>query len=147
MRFMLLLKATADYEAGREPAPAIVAALAKYNESMAKAGVLLDMAGLRPGPETARVRILGNRRSVTDGPFAESKELIAGYWMIQVKSQAEAIEWARRFPSPDLQEELEIEVRQVYDAAECPTQRLGMQRTATEHTESAEGRTTENPPQ
>lgn len=120
----MLLKASADSEAGHEPAPEVVEALVKYNESMSRAGVLLDVAGLHPSSRGARVQFRGSQRTITDGPFTEAKELIAGFWMIQVKSRAEAIEWARRCPLPGFDEESEIELRLVYDAAECPVQQF-----------------------
>jgi hypothetical protein len=119
----MLLKANADSEAGMLPTPDVIDAMRRFNESMVKAGVLLDAAGLQASSQGARVRLRGSQRTVIDGPFTETKELVAGYWMIQVKSRAEAIEWARRCTTPKPEEELEIEVRQVHEAADCPVLR------------------------
>lgn len=109
MRFMLILKSTADSEAGKPPSDETIAAMVQYNQQQAEAGVLLDAAGLYPSSTGARVR-LGAETTVVDGPFAESKELIAGYWLIDVKSLEEAVEWAKRAPRTPGQE-TEIEVR------------------------------------
>jgi hypothetical protein len=121
MRFMVMVKATKDSEAGKMPSEEVLAAMAKFNEEMVKAGVLLDANGLQPSSKGARVRFsagrLGettNKRTVIDGPFAETRELVAGYWIIQVKSKAEAIEWIRRCPNPH-EEESEIEIRQLFE--------------------------------
>ena len=112
MKFMLILKSTKDSEAGKMPSEESIAAMVKYNQEQAKAGVLLDAAGLYPSSRGARVRLAtSGKKTVIDGPFAESKELVGGYWIIQVKSIEEAIEWAKRAPaSPD--QETEIEVRE-----------------------------------
>lgn len=112
MKFMLILKSSKDWEAGKMPSEESIAAMVKYNQDQAKAGILLDAAGLYPSSKGARVRISpGGKKTVVDGPFTESKELVGGYWVIQVKSLAEAIEWAKRAPaSPD--QETEIEVRE-----------------------------------
>jgi hypothetical protein len=115
MKFMLILKSSKDSEAGKMPSEESIAAMVKYNQEQAHAGILLDAAGLYPSSKGARVRFsAGGRNTVIDGPFAESKELVAGYWLIQVKSLEEAIEWAKRSPSspygPD--QETEIEVRE-----------------------------------
>ena len=119
MRFMMIVKANADSEAGVMPDEKILAAMAEYNEQLVKAGVLLDLSGLHPSSRGARVRFGKTKRTVIDGPFTETKELIAGYWLIQVKSKAEAIEWARRCPPPmGPGKDSEIEVRQVFDAAD-----------------------------
>jgi hypothetical protein len=107
---------------------------------MAKAGVLLDGAGLQPSSLGARVQFHGGRRAVIDGPFAETKELIAGYWMIEVKSKAEAIEWAKRCPLPSSAAAAEIELRQVFESAECPADQLATKGVTTEYTEVTEGR-------
>jgi hypothetical protein len=124
MRFMMMVRANKDTEAGVMPEEQLIAAMTKYNEKMAKAGVLLDLAGLQPSAKGARVRFSGNRRTVIDGPFAETKELIAGYWLIQVKSKEEAIEWAKRCPAPHGEvAEGEIELRQIFeleDFGPCP---------------------------
>ncbi|MGI8749145.1 MAG: YciI family protein [Thermoleophilaceae bacterium] len=115
MRFMVLLKANEDTEAAVMPSEQLLAEMGQYNEEMVKAGVLLAGEGLHPSSKGARVKFSGGERSVTDGPFAEAKELIAGYWLIQVKSKEEAIEWVKRCPNPT-GEEAEIEIRQVFEA-------------------------------
>ena len=116
MRFMIIVKATGDSEAGVMPRPELFAAMASYHEELAGAGVLLDAAGLKPTRAGWRVKYDGTRRSVVDGPFTETKELIAGYTMIQVSSREEALEWARRFPNPAVDGGLgEIEVREFYE--------------------------------
>ena len=117
MRFMLLVKADKDSEAGVMPSEELLTAMMKYNEELVKAGVLLAGEGLQPSSKGARVRFNGTKRTVIDGPFAETKELIAGFWLIQVKSKEEAIEWVKRCPNP-MQGESEIEIRQVFDAAD-----------------------------
>ncbi len=118
MRFMIIVKATADSEAGRFPenSDAVFAAMGTYHEELAKAGALLDASGLQPSSKGWRVRYEGGQRRVIDGPFTESKELIAGYTLIQVRSREEALEWTRRFPNP-VGEGIgcEIEVRQLYE--------------------------------
>jgi len=116
MRFMMIVKANKDSEAGVMPEEKMIAAMTRYNEELAKAGVLLDLAGLQPSSKGARVRFSGGKRTVVDGPFAETKELIAGYWLIQVKSKEEAIEWAKRAPAPHGEgEECETELRQLFE--------------------------------
>jgi hypothetical protein len=114
MRFIMVVKANEESEAGVMPSDEVINAMTKYNEELAKAGVLLDLAGLQPSSKGARVRFSGAKRTVIDGPFAEAKELIAGYWLIQVKSKEEAVEWARRCPNPTGAEG-EIEIRQVFE--------------------------------
>jgi hypothetical protein len=114
MRFMVIVKATKDSEAGRMPSEELLGAMAKFNEEMVKAGILLDAAGLRPSSKGARIRFSGSKRTVIDGPFTETKELVAGYWIIQVKSLAEAIEWMKRCPNPHA-EDGEIEIRQLFE--------------------------------
>ena len=121
MRFMVIVKATKDSEAGVMPSEEVLAAMAKFNEEMVRAGVMLDGNGLQPSSKGARVRFaagkLGDtttKRTVIDGPFAETKELVAGYWILQVKSKAEAIEWIKRCPNPH-DEESEIEIRQLFE--------------------------------
>jgi hypothetical protein len=118
MRFMVLVKATRDSEAGKMPSEELLAAMAKYNEEMVKAGVMLDGNGLHPSSKGARVRFKPaggpEARMVIDGPFAETKELIAGYWILQAKSLQEAIEWIKRCPNPH-DEEGEIEIRQIFE--------------------------------
>jgi len=116
MRFMMIVKANKDSEAGVLPEEKLIAQMTRYNEELAKAGVLLDLAGLQASSKGARVRFSGGKRTVIDGPFAETKELIAGYWLIQVKSREEAIEWAKRAPAPHGEgEEGEIEIRQLFE--------------------------------
>ncbi|TCG04695.1 hypothetical protein BZM27_39040 [Paraburkholderia steynii] len=116
MRFMIMVKATADSEAGKMPDEALLASMATYHEALQKAGVLLDASGLQPSAKGWRVRYAGGKRTVTEGPFAETRELIAGYTVIQVRSREEAMEWARRFPAPfGEQADGEIEVRQMFD--------------------------------
>ena len=110
MRFMVMVKATKDSEAGKMPSEELLSAMAKFNEEMVKAGVMLDGNGLQPSSKGARVRL----RTVIDGPFAETKELVAGYWILQVKSKAEAIEWIKRCPNPH-EGESEIEIRQIFE--------------------------------
>ena len=116
MRFMILLRATKNSEAGVLPDEKILAAMMKYNEALVKAGVMLAGEGLQPSSKGARVKFSGDKRSVIDGPFAETKELIAGYWLWQCKSKEEAIEWVTRCPNPMPGEESEIEIRQVFEA-------------------------------
>ena len=118
MRFMVLVKATKDSEAGKMPSEQLLADMAKFNEELIKAGVLLAGDGLHPSSKGARVRFAGGKPTVTDGPFAETKELIAGYWMIQVKSKAEAIEWMKRCPAPAGEGDGEIEIRQVFELSD-----------------------------
>ena len=117
MRFMILVKATKNSEAGVLPDEKLLTAMGKYNEELAKAGVLLAAEGLQPSSKGARVRFSGDKRTVIDGPFAETKELIAGFWLWQVKSKAEAVEWVKRCPNPfPFKGESEIEMRQVFEA-------------------------------
>lgn len=116
MRFMIIVKATVDSEAGIMPPESLFDEMAAYHEQLAKAGVLLDANGLQPTSQGWRVRYADGKRSVVDGPFAESKELIAGYTLIQVRSREEALEWSRRFPAPHGKDvTAEIEVRQLYE--------------------------------
>ncbi len=113
MRFMILVKANADSEAGRMPSTELLTAMGKYNEELVNAGVLLAGEGLHPSARGARVRFGGGAPQVVDGPFAETKELVAGFWLIQVKSMDEAIEWVRRAP---MQDGDELEIRRVFEA-------------------------------
>jgi len=115
MRFMILVKANQTTEAGVLPDEKLLTEMGKYNEELVKAGVLLAGEGLHPSSKGARVKFSGAKRTVIDGPFTEAKELIAGFWLIQVKSKAEAIEWVKRVPNPT-GEESEIEIRQVFEA-------------------------------
>ena len=114
MRFMILVKATKDSEAGVMPSRELLTAMADYHEQLAKAGVLLDANGLRPSSNGWRVRYSGGTRTVIDGPFTETKELVAGYTLIQARSPEEALEWARRMPNPH-NEDGEIELRQLFE--------------------------------
>ena len=116
MRFMIIVKATKDSEAGVMPHEQMFADMAKYHEELQRAGVLLDASGIQASAKGWRIKYSGQKRTVVDGPFAETKELIAGYTIIQVKSKEEAMEWARRFPNPSLDgKEGEIEVRQLFE--------------------------------
>jgi hypothetical protein len=115
MRVMVIVKATADSEAGVMPSEELLAAMGRYNEALVKAGVMLAGEGLHPSRKGKRVRFLGSSRSVVDGPFAETKELIAGYWLWQVKSMDEAVEWVKRCPNP-MPGDSEIEIRPVFEA-------------------------------
>ena len=116
MRFMMIVKATKDSEAGVMPSEKLIAEMANYHEELQKAGVLLDASGLQPSSKGWRVKYAGAKRAVIDGPFTEAKELIAGYTIIQVKSREEAMEWARRFPNPAVDgKEGEIEIRQLFE--------------------------------
>ena len=117
MRFMVMVKATKESEAGVLPDQKILAEMGKFNEQLVKAGVMLAGEGLQASSKGARVRFSGSKRTVVDGPFAETKELIAGFWLWQVKSKEEAIEWVRRCPNP-FSGESEIEIRQVFEAAD-----------------------------
>jgi hypothetical protein len=116
MRFMIMVRANALSESGAPPEPSLMAAMAAYHEQLAQAGVLLDANGLKPSAEGWRVRYRAGKPTVVDGPFAETKELIAGYTLIQARSREEAMEWARRFPAPFGHEvEADIEVRPLYE--------------------------------
>lgn len=115
MRFMLIVKASADSEAGVMPSEDMLGAMGKYNEELVKAGVLLAAEGLQSSSKGARVRFSGGKPTVTDGPFAETKELIAGFWLIQVRSKEEAVEWVKRCPAPMEGGTGEIEIRQVFE--------------------------------
>ena len=116
MRFMVLVKADKNTEAGALPDEKLLTEMGKYNEELVKAGVLLAAEGLHPSSKGARVRFSGAKRTVIDGPFAETKELIAGFWLWQVKSKQEAIEWVKRCPNPFPGTASEIEIRQVFEA-------------------------------
>jgi len=115
MRFMILVKASKESEAGVMPSQQLLTEMGKFNEELVKAGVMLAGEGLHPSSKGARVRFSGGKRTVIDGPFAETKELIAGFWIWQVKSKEEAIEWVKRCPNPH-NEETEVEIRQVFEA-------------------------------
>jgi hypothetical protein len=118
MRFMVLLKADKSSEAGILPSEQLLADMTRYNEELVKAGVLLAAEGLQPSAKGARVKLSGSKRTVIDGPFAETKELIAGFWILQTRSKEEAIEWVKRCPSPMEGEDAEIEIRQIFEASD-----------------------------
>ena len=118
MRFMMLVKASKESEAGALPSKELLAAMGQFNEEMAKAGVLIAGEGLQPSSKGTRVTFSGSKRTFTDGPFAETKELLAGFWMIDVKSKADAIVWASRVPFTDGEV---VEVRQVFEASDFPS--------------------------
>lgn len=115
MRFMVMVKATKDSEAGKMPSEKLLADMGKFNEELVKAGVMLAGEGLHPSSKGARVKFSGTKRTVIDGPFAETKELVAGFWLWQVRSKEEAIEWVKRCPNPHPGDS-EIEIRQVFEA-------------------------------
>ena len=122
MRFMVIVKATKDSEKeGALPDPQLMADMNKFNDELVKAGVLLAYDGLHPSSKGARVHFSGKNRTVTDGPFAETKELVAGFWFWQVKSLEEAIEWVKRCPNPDAKGEADIEIRQVFEPEDFAT--------------------------
>jgi len=116
MRFMVLVKASKDSEAGVLPDEKLLAEMGKYNEELAKAGVMLAGEGLQPSSKGARVRFSGDKRTVIDGPFTETKELVAGFWIMQAKSKQEVIDWVKRCPNPMPGQESEIEIRQIFEA-------------------------------
>ena len=116
MRFMVMVKATKNSEAGMMPSEKLLADMGRFNEELVKAGVMLAGEGLHPSSKGARVRFSGGKRTVIDGPFAETKELVAGFWLWQVKSKQEAIEWVKRCPDPMPGEDSEIEIRQIFEA-------------------------------
>ena len=128
MRFMMLVKASQDSEAGVLPSRELVAEMGKYNEELVKAGVLLTADGLQASSKGARIKFSKGQRTVTDGPFTEAKELIAGFWLIQVGSKEEAIEWASRIPLEDG----EVEIRQVFEASDFPPEVLAPEEAARE---------------
>ena len=118
MRFMVIVKATKASEAGVMPSEQLLADMGKYNEELVKAGIMLAGEGLQPSSKGKRVKFSGPQRTVTDGPFAETKELIAGFWLWQCQSMEEAVEWVKRCPNPMPNEESEIEIRQVFEAVD-----------------------------
>ena len=115
MRFMVIVKATKSSEAGTLPSPELIAEMGKFNEALIKAGVLLSAEGLQASSKGARVKFAGQKRTVIDGPFAETKELVAGFWLWKCASLQEAIEWVKRCPNPMPGEEAEIEIRRVFE--------------------------------
>lgn len=116
MRFMVIVKASKDSEAGVMPTEELLAAMGKYNEELVKAGVMVAGEGLHPSSRGVRVRFSGDDRTVIEGPFTETKDLVAGFWIFQVKSREEAIEWVKRAPNPSPGTEAEIEIRQIFEA-------------------------------
>jgi len=141
MKFMILLKADKNTEAGALPDEKLLTAMGKYNDEMAKAGVLLAAEGLHPSSKGARVKLSGEKRTVINGRFPETTELIAGFWMFKVKSKEEAIEWVKRCPNP-FEGEAEIEIRQVHEAADfgdalTPELKEAEERMATQMAENA----------
>ena len=118
MKVMVIVKADKKSEAGEMPTEQLLSDMMKYNEELAKAGVMLAGEGLQPSSNGARVRFSGDKRTVIDGPFAETKELVAGFWIFQVKSLAEAIEWVKRAPNPMPGTEAEIEIRPLFETAD-----------------------------
>lgn len=115
MKFMMIVKASKDSEAGKMPSEELLTAMSKYNEELMKAGVLVDLAGLHPTSKGTRIKFSRGKRTIIDGPFAETKELIAGFWIIKVNSREEALEWAKRVPAPHENQEGEIEIRQFFE--------------------------------
>ena len=115
MRFMVMVKATKESEAGVMPSEKLLTEMGKFNEELVKAGAMLAGEGLHPSSKGARIRFSGSKRTVIDGPFAETKELVAGFWLLQLKSKQEAIEWVKRCPNP-MEGESEIEIRQLFEA-------------------------------
>jgi len=134
MRFMLIVKASKESEAGILPSEEFLAAMGRFNEEMARAGVMLDGMGLQPSSKGARVRFSGGKVTVTDGPFTETKDLVAGFWLIRAQSREEAIEWAKRAPQPPGGER-EIEIRQVYELEDfCEGEAIELHRRVAELT-------------
>ena len=119
MKFMVMVKATKDSEAGKRPEEQMLTEMMKFNEELAKAGVLLDGAGLQPSSKGAKVRFSGAKRTVIDGPFTEAKEVVAGFWMLQCKSLEEAVEWVKRCPNPHPTDS-EIEIRPLFELTDFP---------------------------
>jgi hypothetical protein len=128
MRFMMLVKATEESEAGVLPSKEALAEMGQFNEELLKAGVMLAGEGLQASSKGARIKYAGDKRTVTDGPFTEAKELIAGYWLIQVRSKDEAVEWASRIPFSDG----EVEIRQVFESSDFPTESFSPEQAARE---------------
>jgi hypothetical protein len=118
MRFMVMVKASAASEAGELPSTELLTEMGAFNEELVKAGILLAADGLHPSSKGARVRFSGSQRTVLDGPFAETKELVAGYWILEVASKEEVIEWVKRCPNPMPREDSEIEIRQIFEASD-----------------------------
>ena len=143
MKFMILLKADKKTEAGALPDEKLLTAMGEYNEELTKAGVLVAAEGLQPSAKGARVRFSGEQRTVTEGPFPETEQLIAGFWMFRVKSREEAIEWVKRCPNP-MEGDAEIEIRQVFEAADfgdalTPEMKAAEERMSAQMAANAEG--------
>ena len=134
MRFMIIVRATEQSEAGALPDQKLLADMGQFNEALVKAGVMLAGEGLQPSSKGARVRFSGDRRTVVDGPFAETKELIAGFWIWKVKSKEEAIEWVKRCPNPFIGIDSEIEIRQIFETEDFAAQLTPELRTQEERT-------------
>ena len=134
MKFMVIMKANKESEAGVMPPRELLEAMGRFNEEMVQAGVMLAAEGLHPSSKGARVRFTRDKRTVIDGPFAETKELIAGFWLLQVKSKEEAIEWVKRIPNPfeGIPDEGEVEIRQVFDISDFPSDVLTSEEAARE---------------
>ena len=130
MRFMMIVKASKDSEVGKMPSEELLNSMSKYNEELRKAGALVALDGLHPSSKGARIKFSGGKRTVIDGPFAETKDLIGGYWIIQVKSKEEALEWAKRAPAPHGEgQDAEIELRQIFELDEfAPSEAVGRAR-------------------
>lgn len=121
MRFMMMIKANKDPQPGKPPSKEAFEEMSKFNEQIAKAGILLDMGGLQSSAKGAKIKFSGGKKTVVDGPFTEAKELVLGYWIVQVKSREEAVEWAKRAPvAPAPDDEVEIEVRQFFEIEDFP---------------------------
>ena len=118
MQVMVLVKATKDSEAGKMPSPELLAAMGKYNEELVKAGIMQGGGGLKASSNGKRVRFAGEERRVVDGPFTETKELVAGYWLWQVRSMDEAVAWLKRCPNPSPGQEVEVEIRPLFEASD-----------------------------
>jgi hypothetical protein len=116
MRFMIIVKASKDSEAGKMPSRELLEAMGRFNEELAKAGIMISGEGLQPSSKGARVRFSGDKRTVIEGPFSETRDLVAGFWLWQVKSKQEAIDWVKRCPNPMPGTEAEIEIRQVFES-------------------------------
>lgn len=140
MKFMLMVRATQESESGQMPDPQLLQEMGKFNEEMVKAGVMLAGEGLQPSAKGARVRFSGGKRTVIDGPFTESKELIAGFWILQCRSKEEALEWAKRCPQP-MPGDCELELRQIFSSEDFAYAGEEVVRKQNELRSQAEGRT------
>ena len=140
MRFMVIVKATKDSEAGVMPSEQLLTEMGNFNEELVKAGVMLAGEGLQPSSKGARVRFSGDKRTVIDGPFAETKELVAGFWMWKCNSLAEAIEWVKKCPNPHPGNECEIEIRQIFEMEDFGAEMTPELREQEDETHEASGR-------